>query len=107
MAKRRPRPTRVSPEGSLPPDVTPIELSSLVGDGPRSRPGPADPPRDRLWLQLRSEIERLFECGECDLRHYLTNDRARRRRLEAERLARLEEHFAGDPRVTMAVRVVH
>ena len=107
MAKRyRPTPTPVSPSG-LPPGVTPIELSSLVGDGPRSRPGPADAPRDRLWLQLRSEIERLFEGGECDLRHYLTNDRARRRQLEVERLARLEAHFATDPRVTLADRVVN
>ena len=60
MAKRRPRPTPVSPKDDLPPGVTPIELSSLLGDGPRSRSGPDDAPRDRLWLQLHSEIERLF-----------------------------------------------
>jgi hypothetical protein len=78
--------------------VAPIPLSALV-DQTAWRPGPADPVRDRMWLALRSEIQRMLLAGAFDPRHLLGLAGADREAWRAGRRAYLAAHCRDDARV--------
>jgi hypothetical protein len=78
--------------------VAPIPLSALV-DQTAWRPGPADPVRDRMWLALRAETQRMLLAGAFDPRHILSLAAADREAWRARRRSFLKVQLQSDPRV--------
>ena len=101
MAKKR-RPIPAAPDASaLPAGVMAIPLQWLVSPHEPQRPGREDQLRDRLWRDLRREVEELFMCTELDLRRLVFAEDGTRAAMESRRRVELQRHFADDPRVAI------
>ena len=93
MARLRKQPTLERGRG---PRDRRIGLSAVLGD---TRPGHDDPELDRLWLDVRAEVDRLTMGTEFDLRRWVFLEGPARECVMSARREWLRAQLAGDERV--------